>query len=185
MMYYNTGSICCEEKDLKDLVEIMNNANLDQSGAEFDVDDAYLVNGKYYFDINDCYGDIESSLDEIVEECEKNGIKIEFDISYSGDASGQYLYKDGNYEVLGEDETHLRNIDDADLIAEVKRRGLAQRIHDDVVRDFMAGGLVSQFDFSEGDAAEAAEMAYDHYANTEGATQYDGIVWAAEHWEKA
>lgn len=52
---------------------------------------------------------------------------MEFDISYTGDAEGGYIYKNGKYETLNEDQVHLRNISDEDLISEIQRRGLSQK----------------------------------------------------------
>lgn len=49
---------------------------------------------------------------------------MEFDISYTGDAEGGYIYKNGEYKTLNEVQIHLRNVNDEDLIAEIQRRGL-------------------------------------------------------------
>lgn len=77
----------------------------------------------------------------------------------------------------------VKTIDDSVLLSEVKRRGLNGMIHDGFIREFMSAELMGNYDFSEKDAKEAAQMAFDHYVNTEGASQYDGIEWVVEHWQ--
>lgn len=183
MTYWNNGSFACEKKDLEALISIINQTNIpDRSG--YDVDDAYESNGLSCLEVSECAGDIESDLDNIVTECEKQGIKMEFDISYTGDAEGGYIYKNGKYETLNEDQVHLRNISDEDLISEIQRRGLSQKIHDNVVKDFMTSELIDNFGLTRKEAIDGADMAFEYYANHEGATQYDGIEWAADQFGK-
>ena len=183
MTYWNNGSFSCEKKDLEALISIINQTNIpDRSG--YDVDDAYESNGLSCLEVSERAGDIESDLDNIVTECEKQGIKMEFDISYTGDAEGGYIYKNGKYETLNEDQVHLRNISDVDLISEIQRRGLSQKIHDNVVKDFMTSELIDNFGLTRKEAIDGADMAFEYYANHEGATQYDGIEWAADQFGK-
>ncbi len=180
MTYINTGGISCREKNLAEVANLIN----EMTRLSVDADDAYENNGKMTFDIEDEYGDLEKELSELCEKCQDREIWIELNISYYGDAEGQYICENGKFTALSEEEMHLRNVDDEDLIAEIYRRGLAQKIHDDVVRAFMAGELQESFGFDTGAAKEASDVAYDYYANTEGATQYDGIEYAAEHCKK-
>lgn len=148
-------------------------------------DDTYRdENNKMCLEILDVWGDIEEDLKNFCNTCKEQNIPICVNIDYSGDADGQYICENGTFEVLSAEETCLRETSDEHLIAEIERRGLSQQIHDNVVRTFMADELVSQFGFTETDAKEAAGIAYNHYASTEGATQYDGIEYAVENFQK-
>lgn len=183
MNYYNEGSFTVKTmEDLTKLVKILNNANL-SSYDGYDPDDAYETKGKFCLEIGDCNGDIEPQIDQIADQIIKANLDVEFEIHYFGDAEGAYILHDGIYECLGEDAYHLRQMDDKDLLKEIYRRGLNRRICNNDIRSFMQSELESQYGLCENDAKRAAVMAFQYYVNTEDARQYDGIQWAAEHYD--
>ena len=182
MKYYNEGTFSTKTmEDMEKLVEILNEEGLDPYG--FDPDDAYQTCGKFCLELHDCNGDIEQQMDDIADACQKNHLDVNFEIHYYGDAEGAYLLHDGVYECLGEEEYHAHQMDEKVLLKEIYRRGLNRRICNDAVRGFMQSELESQYDMDTKDAKRAAVMAFEHYVNTEGASQYDGIEWAAEHYK--
>ena len=182
MTLLNNGTISCKKEDLEEIIKIVNEAQLSESSI-YSLDDAYESNGESCLEVTDVSGDIESQIKEIYDTCKENGIDISFDISYFGDNEGTYFCDHGVYQVLNQQESQLREMPDDLLLIEVKRRGLAQKVHDDVVRAFMANELVNGYGFSEEDAEEGAEIAFEYYVNTEGATQYDGIEEAVQQFD--
>ena len=120
-------------------------------------------------------------MDKVADKIIKANLDVDFEIHYFGDAEGAYVLQDGVYECLGESAYRLRQEDDKDLLKEIYRRGLNRRICNDDIRSFMQSELESQYGLYENDAKRAAVMAFEYYVNTEDASQYDGIQWAAEH----
>ena len=179
MTYYNNGSFETNtSEEMRELIKIINEIGL--GTVTCDEDDIYHLDNKFCLELSDCIGDIEVSLSDIVTACKKGKLDINFYITYCGDAEGAYSYQNGEFETLDENDLLLRNISDEQLISEIYRRGLTQKICEDSVRDFMNAELREKYGFSESAAQKAALLAFDHYINTEGATQYDGIEWAAE-----
>ena len=125
MTYYNNGTFETEDEEtMKELLRIIDEVGL--GTATCGEADQYRLDDKFYLELTDCIGDIEVSLKEIVDVCEKADLKISFLITYCGDAEGAYSYLNGVYETLGEEELHLRNVSNESLIAEIARRGLFQ-----------------------------------------------------------
>lgn len=180
MTYYNNGSICFKAEELEEVLKLLaKNTRLNLSKS-----DAYMSQGQQCLEIASVVGNLEQELEDFCEDCKKNGIKIELDVTYSGDAEGRYVYENGAFHTLGASEVCLMEASDEELLAEIYRRGLAQKIHDDVVRAFMASELEQEYGLSSDDAKEYANDAYDYYVETEGASQYDGIEHAAEEYER-
>lgn len=180
MNYYNEGSFMAKTmEDLAKLVAILNDADLSPYG--YDPDDAYETDGKFCLEIGERYGDIEAQMDKVADKIIKANLDVDFEIHYFGDAEGAYVLQDGVYECLGESAYRLRQEDDKDLLKEIYRRGLNRRICNDDIRSFMQSELESQYGLYKNDAKRAAVMAFEYYVNTEDASQYDGIQWAAEH----
>ena len=116
-MYYNNGTFETEnEETMKELLRIIDEVGL--GTATCSEADLYRLDDKFCLELTDCIGDIEISLKEIVDACEKADLKISFYITYCGDA--------GVYETLDEEELHLHNVSNEALIAEIARRGLFQ-----------------------------------------------------------
>lgn len=181
MTYYNEGTFTTKTlEDMGKLVEILNLEGLDPYG--FDSDDAYESDGQFCLELNDCNGDIEQQIDKIAETCQKKQLDVTFEIHYYGDAEGAYLFHNGVYECLGEEEYHAHQMDEKVLLKEIYRRGLNRKICNDAIRSFMQSELENQYDMDEKNAKRAAAMAFEHYVNTEGASQYDGIEWAAKYY---
>ena len=125
MTYYNNGTFETEDEEtMKELLRIIDEVGL--GTATCGEADQYRLDDKFYLELTDCIGDIEVSLKEIVDVCEKADLKISFLITYCGDAEGAYSYLNGVYETLGEEELHLRNVSNESLFAEIARRGLFQ-----------------------------------------------------------
>lgn len=123
MTYYNEGTFTTKTKeDMGKLVEILNLEGLDPYG--FDPDDAYVSDGQFCLDLNDCNGDIEQQIDKIAEACQKKHLDVDFEIHYYGDAEGAYLFHSGVYEYLGEEEYHAHQMDKKVLLKEIYHRGL-------------------------------------------------------------
>lgn len=182
MTFYNEGSFMAKTmEDIAQLVAILNEADLSPYG--YDPDDAYKIDGKFYLEIGKRYGDIEAQMNEVADKIIKANLDADFEIHYFGDAEGAYILHDGIYEYLGEDAYHLRQMDDKNLLKEIYRRGLNRRICNDDIRSFMQSELENQYGLYEHHAKRAAVMAFEHYVNTEDASQYDGIQWAAEHYD--
>ena len=109
MTYYNNGTFETEDEEtMKELLRIIDEVGL--GTATCGEADQYRLDDKFYLELTDCIGDIEVSLKEIVDVCEKADLKISFLITYCGDAEGAYSYLNGVYETLGEEELHLRNV---------------------------------------------------------------------------
>lgn len=184
MTYYNEGTFVTKTmEDMSKLVEILNHEELDPYG--FDSDDAYESNGQFCLELNDCNGDIEQQIDKIAEACQKKHLDVDFEIHYYGDAEGAYLFHNGVYECLGEEEYHAHQMDEKVLLKEVYRRGLNRKICNDAIRSFMQSELETQYGMYEKDAKRAAVLAFERYVNTEDASQYDGIQWAAERYRSS
>lgn len=125
MTYYNNGTFETEnEETMKELLRIIDEVGL--GTATCSEADLYRLDDKFCLELTDCIGDIEISLKEIVDACEKADLKISFYITYCGDAEGAYSYRNGVYETLDEEELHLHNLSNEALIAEIARRGLFQ-----------------------------------------------------------
>lgn len=181
MNYYNEGSFVAKTmEDIAQLVTILNEADLSPYG--YDPDDAYKTGDQFCLEIGERYGDIEAQMDEVADKIIKANLGVDFEIHYFGDAEGAYVLHDGVYECLGEDPYHLRQMDDKDLLKEIYRRGLNRRICNDDIRSFMESELESQYNMDSKNAKRAAVMAFEHYVDTEGATQYDGIEYAVDHY---
>lgn len=184
MAYYNEGTFVTKTmEDMSKLVEILNHEELDPYG--FDSDDAYESNGQFCLELNDCNGDIEQQIDKIAEACQKKHLDVDFEIHYYGDAEGAYLFHNRVYECLGEEEYHAHQMDEKVLLKEVYRRGLNRKICNDAIRSFMQSELETQYGMYEKDAKRAAVLAFERYVNTEDASQYDGIQWAAERYRSS
>lgn len=182
MTYYNEGTFSVKTmEDMSKLIEILNMEELTPYG--FDPDDVYEAHGQFCLDLNGCNGDIEIQINKIAEACQKKCLDVDFEINYYGDAEGAYLFHDGVYEFLSEDEYHAYQMADTVLLKEVYRRGLNHKICNDAIRGFMQSELGSQYGMDEKDAQRAAVMAFEYYVNIEDASQYDGIQWAAEHYD--
>lgn len=110
---------------------------------------------------------------------------MDFEIHYYGDAEGAYLFHNRVYECLGEEEYHAHQMDEKVLLKEVYRRGLNRKICNDAIRSFMQSELETQYGMYEKDAKRAAVLAFERYVNTEDASQYDGIQWAAERYRSS
>lgn len=182
MTYYNEGTFSAKTmEDMSKLIEILNLVELDPYG--FGTDDVYETDGQFCLELNDCTGDIELQMDKIAEACQREYLNIDFQIHYYGDAEGAYLFHNGVYECLGGDEYQAYQMDEKVLLKEIYRRGLNHKICNDAIRGFMQSELESQYGMDEKNAKRAAVMAFEHYVNTEDASQYDGIQWAAEHYD--
>ena len=148
MTYYNEGTFVTKTmEDMSKLVEILNHEELDPYG--FDSDDAYESNGQFCLELNDCNGDIEQQIDKIAEACQKKHLDVDFEIHYYGDAEGAYLFHNGVYECLGEEEYHAHQMDEKVLLKEVYRRGLNRKICNDAIRSFMQSELETQYGMYE------------------------------------
>lgn len=124
MIYYNEGTFTTKTmEDMSQLVEILNLHGLDPNG--FSPDDACeLLTGQFCLELNNCNGDIEQQIDKIVEACQKKHLDVNFEIHYYGDAEGAYLFHNGVYECLGEEEYHAHQMDEKVLLKEIYHRGL-------------------------------------------------------------
>ncbi len=181
MTLYNEGSFMAKTmEDVAQLVTILNEADLSPDG--YDPGDAYKTGGQFCLEIGERYGDIETQMDQVADKIIKANLSVDFEIHYFGDAEGAYVLHDGVYECLGESAYRLRQEDDKDLLREIYRRGLNRRICNNDIRSFMQSELESQYDMDSENAKRAAVMAFEHYVDTEGATQYDGIEYAVEHY---
>lgn len=181
MTYYNEGTFTTKnQEDMGKLVEILNLEGLDPYG--FAPEDAYESDGQFCLELNDCNGDIEQQIDKIAEACQEKHLDVDFEIHYYGDAEGAYLFHNGVYECLGEEEYHAHQMDEKVLLKEIYRRGLNRKICNDAIRSFMQSELENQYDMDEKNAKRAAAMAFEYCINTEGASQYDGIEWAAKYY---
>lgn len=182
MTLYNTGTFETEtEVEMRELITIINKIGL--GTVIFDERNTYSPDGRCFLEVSECMGDLDPALREIVKACKSAGLKMDFYITYFGDAEGGYMYRNGVYETLGREDLCLQEISDTALLAEIRRRGLMQKISNDCVRDFMKSELVQQYGFTEKQASKAAVFAFERYISTEGATQYDGIELAASEFD--
>lgn len=179
MTIYNTGTFETEtEAEMRELITIINRIGLGTMVC--DEQNTYSPDERCFLEVSECQGDLDPALREIVKACKSAGLEMTFYITYFGDSEGGYIYRNGIYETLGREDLCLQEISDTALLAEIRRRGLMQKISNDCVRDFMKSELVQQYGFPEKLASKAAVFAFEHYINMEGATQYDGIKRAAE-----
>lgn len=82
-MYYNNGTFETEnEETMKELLRIIDEVGL--GTATCSESDLYRLDDKFCLELTDCIGDIEISLKEIVDACEKADLKISFYITYCG-----------------------------------------------------------------------------------------------------
>lgn len=73
--------------------------------------------------IEDVYGDIESSLDRVVDRCKALGIELTGNIDYVGDAEGRYLIGQ-KVESLSKRDLIIRDASVSILLKELERRGV-------------------------------------------------------------
>lgn len=83
MTYYNNGTFETEnEETMKELLRIIDEVGL--GTATCSESDLYRLGDKFCLELTDRIGDIEVSLMEIVDVCEKADLKISFLITYCG-----------------------------------------------------------------------------------------------------
>lgn len=74
-MYYNNGTFETEnEETMKELLRIIDEVGL--GTATCSESDLYRLDDKFCLELTDCIGDIEISLKEIVDACEKQISKL-------------------------------------------------------------------------------------------------------------
>ncbi len=122
MIYYNTGYIQVEEKDVKALIVAINATEI--FGSELDVTDFYKHAGMAVYDLNEVTGDIEDNLQEVKKLLNTVGIEVDFEITFSGDSNGKYIVNDdGDFEMLSPEDAAIKDAYTDDLIKELQKRG--------------------------------------------------------------
>lgn len=125
MTLFNNGSISCKPEELDMVLQLFNASGIPPV-SNYDTEDAYVDDNECSFEINEVYGDIEYKLKQFCKDCLDHGVKINFEINYSGDYEGTYLCKEGKFESLDAAEMHIRNASDTQLLEELRRRIIVQ-----------------------------------------------------------
>ena len=114
--------------------------------------------------IHEVYGNIDTALQEVADKCKEAGIILNGQVCYSGDYYGRYYITDNVVEDLTADEIGVREAANEELIAELKRRGLAVTVQK------------NQLSESEKSADLPALCAYDIKWDTDGdAKVFNGL----------
>ena len=114
--------------------------------------------------IHEVYGNIDTALQEVADKCKEAGIILNGQVCYSGDYYGRYYITDNVVEDLSADEIGVREASNEELIAELKRRGLAVTVQK------------NQLSESEKSADLPALCAYDIKWDTDGdAKVFNGL----------
>ena len=114
--------------------------------------------------IHEVYGNIDTALQEVADKCKETGIILNGQVCYSGDYYGRYYITDNVVEDLTADEIGVREASNEELIAELKRRGLAVTVQK------------NQLSESEKSADLPALCAYDIKWDTDGdAKVFNGL----------
>lgn len=114
--------------------------------------------------IHEVYGNIDTALQEVADKCKEAGIILNGQVCYSGDYYGRYYITDNVVEDLTADEIGVREASNEELIAELKRRGLAVTVQK------------NQLSESEKSADLPALCAYDIKWDTDGdAKVFNGL----------
>lgn len=122
MTYYNTGYIQVEEKDVKALIVAINATEI--FGFDLNVTDFYKHAGMAVYGLCEVTGDIEDKLQEVKKLLNTVGIKVDFEITFSGDSNGIYIVNDdGYFEILSPEDAAIRDTNTDDLIKELQKRG--------------------------------------------------------------
>lgn len=116
MYLVNTGSIQAS-KNVTEVAKI-----LVEEGIYSSLDIIPIYDSKE-IGIEEVYGDIESSLDRIVDRCNALGIALTGNIDYVGDAEGRYLIGQ-KVESLSKRDIIIRNASVSTLLKELERRGI-------------------------------------------------------------
>lgn len=114
MYLINTGSIYAS-KNVTDVAKI-----LVEEGIYSSLDRVPIYDSKE-IGIEEVYGDIESSLDKVVDKCRALGISLSGEIDYSGDAEGRYVIGQ-KVEDLSKGEFIIREASVSTLLKELERR---------------------------------------------------------------
>lgn len=122
MIYYNTGYIQVEEKDVKALIVAINATKI--FGFDLDVTDFYEHAGMAVYDLCEIIGDIEDNLQEVKKLLNTVGIEVDFEITFSGDSNGKYIVNDdGDFEMLSPEDAAIKDAYTDNLIKELQKRG--------------------------------------------------------------
>lgn len=114
--------------------------------------------------IHEVYGNIDTALQKVADKCKEAGIILNGQVCYSGDYYGRYYITDNVVEDLTADEIGVREASNEELIAELKRRGLAVTVQK------------NQLSESEKSADLPALCAYDIKWDTDGdAKVFNGL----------
>ena len=122
MTYYNTGYIQVEEKDVKALIVAINATEI--FGFDLDVTYFYKHAGMAVYDLCEITGDIEDDLQKVMKLLNTVGIKVEFEIDFSGDCNGKYIVNDdSDFEILSPEDAAIKDANTDTLINELQKRG--------------------------------------------------------------
>ncbi len=118
MQIINQGTISVPEEWEGGLRFVLRLVNIDESKYDIDIKDGEAV--AY---IEEYYGDIEESLERLVNLFVEANILINMDIVFYGDYNGIYKVEDNEFVQLDQEDMTINEMDDKLLIAEIERRG--------------------------------------------------------------
>jgi len=128
MYLINNGHIMLpkntDKETVNELLKMLHEAHI--IGDDYD---EYFENEPIMrIEIDECYGDIEGDLLQIVSYFADKGILLNGEIEYIGDYEGTYCISNGKFETLSEEEKVLRNFSTKELYQELTRRGIKFQI---------------------------------------------------------
>ena len=118
MQIINQGIISVPEEWEGGLRFVLRLVNIDESKYDIDIKDGEAV--AY---IEEYYGDIEESLERLVNLFVEANILINMDIVFYGDYNGMYKVEDNEFVMLDQEDMTINEMDDKLLITEIERRG--------------------------------------------------------------
>lgn len=118
MQIINQGIISVPEEWEGGLRFVLRLVNIDESKYDIDIKDGEAV--AY---IEEYYGDIEESLERLVNLFVEANILINMDIVFYGDYNGMYKVEDNEFVQLDQEDMTINEMDDKLLITEIERRG--------------------------------------------------------------
>lgn len=118
MQIINQGIISVPEEWKDGLRFVLRLVNIDESKYDIDIKDGEAV--AY---IEEYYGDIEESLERLVDLFVEANILINMNIVFYGDYNGMYKVEDNEFVMLDQEDMTINEMDDKLLITEIERRG--------------------------------------------------------------
>lgn len=127
MTIYNNGSFCAKTmEDMEKLIRILNEETelfQDYLTEEDVIKNEYTDKLRIYIDYG-LTGNIENQLEDVAKKCKEEGLDVTFDINYSGDYKGRYIFDGNEFVSSSLGEAIIRDADDKEIIEEAKRREL-------------------------------------------------------------